>query len=50
LVEHLAAGLLTSPRGRSNPRHIKRRTKHYLPRKGNEVPNKRYDWSVVIVK
>ncbi|WP_350283774.1 hypothetical protein [Nitrosomonas sp.] len=50
LLEATASGTLTSPRGRSNPRLVKRRTKQYLPRKGGELLNLRHDWSPVVVK
>ena len=50
LVEAAAAGALTSPKGRSNPRLAKRQTKQYLPRKGNELLNLRHDWTPEIIK
>jgi hypothetical protein len=50
LVKEAASGILTSPRGRFNPREVKRRTKQYLPRKGDEILNIRQDWAPEVVK
>jgi hypothetical protein len=50
LVKAAACGRLTSPKGRSNPRVIKRRTKQHPPRKGHDVMNVQQDWTPVIVK
>jgi hypothetical protein len=50
LIKEAASGMLTSPRGRSNPRVVKRRTKQHPPRKGNEILNIRQDWTPRIVK
>jgi hypothetical protein len=50
LVEAIAAATYTPSRGRSNPRRIKRRTKSFLPRKGNEPLNLMYDWTPEIAK
>jgi hypothetical protein len=50
LIKDAANGILSSKKGRSNPRVVKRRTKQYLPRKGNEILNIRQDWKPRIVK
>jgi len=50
IVEASARGLHTSPRGRSSPRVVKRRTKPHAPRKGNEPLNQRYSWTPEIIK
>jgi hypothetical protein len=50
LVEAVANGRLTSPRGRSNPRVVKRRTKQHLPRKGTEPLNLQHNWAPEIIK
>ncbi len=50
MIEQVASGLITSCRGRSNPRCVKRRTKQHLPRQGNEPLNKCYNWKIEIVK
>ena len=50
LIKAAASGRLTSPKGRSNPRVVKRRTKQHPPRKGDEIMNIRQDWTPVIVK
>jgi hypothetical protein len=50
LIEEIADGILTSPRGRSNPRVVKRRTKKFLPRKGDEILNIEQDWTPSIIK
>jgi len=42
--------MLTSLKGRSNPRRVKRRTKGFLPRKGDEPLNIRQNWKPEIVK
>ena len=50
LIKEAASSILTSPRGRSNPRVVKRRTKQHPPWKGNEILNVRQDWTPRIVK
>ena len=50
LIKEAATGGLASPRGRSNPRVVKRRTKQYPPCKGNEVLNIRQNWTVAVIK
>ncbi|MDP2110857.1 MAG: hypothetical protein Q8N48_16355 [Thiobacillus sp.] len=50
LIEAAASGRLTSPKGRPNPRVVKRRTKLHPLRKGDEIMNIRQDWTPVIVK
>ena len=50
LIKAAASGRLTSHKGRSNPRVVKRRTKQHPPRKGDEIMNIRQDWTPVIVK
>jgi len=50
LIKAAASGILSSKKGRSNPRVVKRRTKQYLPRKGDEILNTCQDWTPEIVK
>ncbi|WP_281413709.1 transposase [Methylomonas paludis] len=50
MIEQVASGLITSCRGRSNPRCVKRRTKQHLPRQRNEALNQCYNWKIEIVK
>lgn len=50
LLKSAAAGTLTSPRRRSNPRLVKRRTRQYPPRKGGEPLNLRHDWTLEALK
>jgi hypothetical protein len=50
LIEAIARGIQTHAPNRTNPRRIKRRTKHYLPRTGFEPLNRTFDPTPLIVR
>jgi hypothetical protein len=50
LIEAVAAGRLTGPKGRSHPHLVKHRPEQYLPRKANDLLNLHHQWKLEIAK